>query len=127
MLTCTGKLQPGWYSVRTPVRQEWSFEKPGHLTLYGNPFTIATRESPAMLVRKQTAHSGVWRTSVEFEPETEYEEAGTAVFWSNFSYIALAIRKNGDGTELVLRWNEYETDKQVVSSDCNLDDLIRLR
>lgn len=68
-----------------------------------------------MVLRKQTSYAGTWRTVVDFEPETEYEEAGTAVYWSNFSYIALAIRKNGEGRELVLRWNAYEDDKQRVS------------
>lgn len=101
--------------MRTPVRQEWSLTaKSGHLTLWGNPFRIDQLESPALLCRKQQYHAGVWETILDFAPETEYEEAGTAVFWSNYSFIALVLRRRGDGLELVLRWNAYEDDRRQV-------------
>jgi beta-xylosidase len=106
----------GWYSVRTPVRQEYSLaHRPNTLTIFGNPFRIDQLESPALLCRKQQYHAGTWLTSLDFDPDTEYDEAGTAVFWSNFSFISLVVRKKGQGRELVLRWNAYEDDKRQVS------------
>jgi beta-xylosidase len=113
-------LQLGWYHVRTPLKREYSLaERPGHLTLYGNGYTINSTESPSMVLRKQTALSGVWSTAVDFNPQAAYEEAGTAVFLSAYSYVSLFIRLSGTGKrEVVARWLDEETDAVTVSCVC---------
>lgn len=49
-----------------------------------------------MLLRKQTAFEGEWRTNIEFEPALISEEAGTTVWWSKHCYASVGIRGLGD-------------------------------
>ena len=78
------------------------------------------QESPAMLLRKQTSYSQVWTTQVSLEAESETQEAGSVVFWSRWSYIALFIRRDpsGSGTQVVVRWIDEDTDETKVSPRC---------
>lgn len=65
-----------------------------------------------MLLRRQTAYNGTWRTRIEFDPADEWEEAGTTVFYSRWSYIALIIRRNKAGKkEVVVRWTDKSGNK----------------
>jgi hypothetical protein len=72
-----------------------------------------------MVLRKQTALIGVWSTAIDFSPQAPYEEAGTAVFLSAYSYASLFIRLSGTGKrEVVARWLHEETDALTVSPAC---------
>lgn len=52
-----------------------------------------------------------------YEPGNEWEEAGTVVFYSRWSYIAIVIRKNKDGKkEIVARWTEAAENKKTKVS-----------
>lgn len=67
-----------------------------------------------MLLRRQEAYNGTWRTRIDFDPADEWEEAGTTVFYSRFSYIALLVRKDKDGKkEVVVRWTDASDGKKV--------------
>lgn len=90
------------------MRQDYSLTaKTGHLTLYGNAYAIHDQESSAMILRKQVAFSGCWSTELEFSPSHENQEAGTCVYWSNWAYAAILIRRSRNGTrELVVRWTD---------------------
>ena len=69
-----------------------------------------------MLLRKQTSYSQVWTTQVSLEAESETQEAGSVVFWSRWSYIALFISRDlsGSGTQVVVRWIDENTDETKV-------------
>lgn len=70
-----------------------------------------------MLLRRQTAYNGAWRTRIDFDPADEWEEAGTTVFYSRWSYIALLLRRNKEGKkEVVVRWTEAAEGKKVKVS-----------
>jgi hypothetical protein len=70
-----------------------------------------------MLLRRQTSYNGVWTTRIVYEPVDEWEEAGTVVFYSRWSYIAIVIRKNKDGKkEIVARWTEAAENKKTKVS-----------
>jgi beta-xylosidase len=60
-----------------------------------------------MLLRKQTSYTQTWSTQVSLDPETETHEAGSIVFWSRYSYIALFLRKD----RVVVRWMDEITDE----------------
>jgi len=60
-----------------------------------------------MLLRKQTSYTQTWSTQVSLESETETHEAGSIVFWSRYSYIALFLRNN----RVVVRWVDENTDE----------------
>ena len=52
-----------------------------------------------------------------YEPADEWEEAGTTVFYSRWSYIALVIRKDKNGEkEIVARWTDADDGKAVKVS-----------
>jgi hypothetical protein len=49
-----------------------------------------------------------------YDPADEWEEAGTVVWYSRWSYIAILVRKNEKGEkEVVVRWTDAENDKAV--------------
>ena len=95
----------GWYHLRTPIHPIHRV-KNGQLTMYGNAHTISLFESPAILLRKQTAYSGVWTTALDFQPLDAYEEAGTTIFYSGESYAAILIRQGEISREVVVRWTD---------------------
>jgi beta-xylosidase len=65
-----------------------------------------------MLLRRQTSYDGTWTTRIKYEPADEWEEAGTVVYYSKWSYIAIVVRKNKDGKkEILARWTEASEDK----------------
>ena len=70
-----------------------------------------------MLLRRQTSYNGIWKTRIIYDPADEWEEAGTVVWYSRWSYIAILVRKNEKGEkEVVARWTDAENDKAVKVS-----------
>jgi hypothetical protein len=110
-------LELGWYRLRTPIGCHYSLSDPqGTLTLYGNAYTILDDECPSMLLRKQMSLSGTWSTLLDFNPTTSTEEAGTAVFWSKWAFMALLVRLGKDRRkEVLLRWTDPDGDDLKVS------------
>lgn len=70
-----------------------------------------------MILKKQTHLTGVWTAELDFDPSTENEEAGTAVFWSCFAYASVLVRKHaGEGKRsVVLRWTDPDCDEYKAS------------
>ncbi|WWD01008.1 hypothetical protein V866_007946 [Kwoniella sp. B9012] len=115
------KLDMSWYHLRTPVKQIYSLSNsPGALTLWGNAFCIQDVEAAAMLLQKQVSLRGLWSTSLDFEPRSSNEEAGTTIFWSCYAYAALVVRQGEQpGTrEIQMRWicEESEDVKTLTKS-----------
>jgi beta-xylosidase len=109
-------LQLGWYHLRTPLKKDYSLsERPGYLSLYGNAYRIDDSECPSMLLQKQTGFSGDWRVKLNFAPTEAGHEVGTAIWWSQFAYASIGLRKPFDedksGLEIVSRCYD-ETDDQ---------------
>jgi hypothetical protein len=49
-----------------------------------------------------------------YEPADEWEEAGTTVFYSRWSFIAIIVRKNKEGKkEIVARWTDADDKKAI--------------
>ncbi|KAL6233334.1 glycosyl hydrolase [Aspergillus navahoensis] len=89
-------LQLGWYHLRTPLKREYSLtDNPGSLSLYGSAYRITDAECPSMLLQKQPAVSVDWRVGLRFAPENALEEAGTAIWWSQFAYASIGLRMSG--------------------------------
>jgi beta-xylosidase len=106
----SGSLELGWYHLRTPIKPCHSFNgRENHLTLISNGFKMDQFESPAMILRKQTAYRGIWSTRLDFEPTNDFEEAGTVVFYSDVSYAAIIIKSVQGSKVIVARWTDPET------------------
>jgi len=49
-----------------------------------------------------------------YDPTDEWEEAGTVVWYSRWSYIAIVTRKTKEGQrEIVARWTDADNGKAV--------------
>ncbi|KAF4466299.1 xylosidase arabinosidase [Fusarium albosuccineum] len=79
-------LELGWYQKK----------KPGSLRLYGNCFDLSSPESPAMILRKQTAYNMTFRATMQFKPTVRGYEAGTVLWWSQYSYATLGVMADLD-------------------------------
>ncbi|KAL4976293.1 glycosyl hydrolase [Aspergillus desertorum] len=128
-------LQLGWYHLRSPLKREYSLtDNPGSLSLYGNAYRIFDPECPSMLLQKQPAVSVDWRVGLRFAPENALEEAGTAVWWSQFAYASIGLRMSeaGKGYEISFRGYTGEGDRfeetvHPIEWNTNIELLIRAR
>lgn len=116
------ELALNWYNLRTPLKPCYSLTQyPGHLTLHGNAYNITDFECPAMLLQKQKQHSVDWRTQLEFSPTKPGHEAGTTIWWSQYAYASIGIRKSdtgGEGWEVHCVAYDAEQDIFVVRDRC---------
>ncbi|KAL2843362.1 glycosyl hydrolase [Aspergillus pseudoustus] len=102
----SAELDLSWYHLRTPLKIEYSLaDNPGSLSLYGNAYRIYDSEFPSMLLQKQPELSVDWRVGMRFSSQNPLEEAGTAIWWSQFSYASIGLRKSEEeeGMQVVFR------------------------
>ncbi|KAJ0426194.1 putative glycosyl hydrolase [Aspergillus carlsbadensis] len=130
------ELQLGWYHLRTPLKREYSLsENPGNLSLYGNAYRVYDSECPSILLQKQMELSVDWRVGLRFSPENPLEEAGTAIWWSQFAYASIGLRKSEKGEyEVVFRGYTGKAEGDVfqetthpLASNTEINLLIRAR
>ncbi|KAL4984736.1 glycosyl hydrolase [Aspergillus falconensis] len=128
-------LKLGWYHLRTPLKREYSLtDNPGSLSVHGNAYRIADAECPSMLLQNQPAVSVDWRVGLRLAPANALEEAGTAIWWSQFAYASIGLRMSGggDGHELFFRGYTGEGDRfdekvHPIQGNTSLELLIRAR
>lgn len=73
-----------------------------------------------MVLRKQTSYSGLWSTTIEFEPTDTSSEAGIIATYSKWSFIAMLVRRGVDkALQLVLQWTDPDT-FEVTVRDCKV-------
>lgn len=118
------ELALSWYNLRTPLKPCYSLtQRLGYLTLHGNAYSITDFECPAMLLQKQKQHSVDWRTRLEFRPKKQGHEAGTTIWWSQYAYASIGIRRSStddEGWEIHCAAYNAEQDKFVVSHNSSL-------
>ena len=91
-----------WNHLRNPVESEYSLiERPGFLRLYGSDVNMSNQDSPAFVGRRQTDFNCVASTLVEFEPNSENEEAGLVVRGNDRHHYDIAVALK-DGKRQVL-------------------------
>ena len=86
-----------WNIVRTPSQLRYSLsEKPGKLSLWGNPYTLDDIATPAFVGRRQTELEMTVAVRMETAGIANGEEAGLAVYYNdNASYAISVIGRNG--------------------------------
>ncbi|KAI1187629.1 glycoside hydrolase family 43 protein [Nemania serpens] len=107
-------LELGWYQKNTPLKNCYSLtERPGYLRLYGNCYDLASPESPAMLLRKQSSYTESFEAKMEFNPRKAGYEAGVVVWWSQYSYATygLTLRERVDGEQVLTIASRVPTGK----------------
>ncbi|KII91874.1 glycoside hydrolase family 43 protein [Plicaturopsis crispa FD-325 SS-3] len=88
------KLDEGYYYLRTPYSPFHALVRSGKkslLRIWGSAVALGNRDTPSVLLRKQTALNQVFETTVDFEPETAREEAGATIFYSDFYHDEIFV------------------------------------
>ncbi|CAK5277866.1 unnamed protein product [Mycena citricolor] len=102
-----GALDLSFYFLRTPYKKFHSLTaRRGFLRLNGNSYALGDRDTPALLLRKQTSYTEVFETEMEFSPATNLTEAGVTIFYSDQLHDDIGIVGDGaGGRSVVTRMN----------------------
>jgi alpha-N-arabinofuranosidase len=86
-----------WNFLRNPYDGDWSLtERPGFLRLHGSAVTMSDKDSPAFVGHRQTDFNCVASTLLEFDPNSENEEAGLVVRGNDKHHYEIGVTlKNG--------------------------------
>ncbi len=92
-----GILGLQWNFLRNPEQGDYSLtERPGYLRLKGSAVTFDDQDSPTFVGRRQTDFNCVASTLLEFDPNSENEEAGlVARTFDGFHYEVGITLKDG--------------------------------
>jgi len=81
-----------WNYLRNSYDTDYSLtERPGFLRLHGSAVRLSDRDSPAFVGRRQTDFNCVASTMVEFDPNSENEEAGLVAFVNDKHYYQIGV------------------------------------
>ena len=87
------KLRPEWQFIRNPVARDWSLSaRPGYLRLIGSAATLDDVSAQSALVRRQRHFECLCRAQLDFEPQSDGEEAGIVVRAREGFHYDLALR-----------------------------------
>ncbi len=98
--------------LRNPKEEKYSLRnRPGYLELTLDPDTLSSRGNPTYLGRRQQSFDFIAETFVSFEPKSENEQAGIAIYQSQSYNYQFLIGKRRDKTKVSLvMTNKDETD-----------------
>ncbi|KIY73585.1 glycoside hydrolase family 43 protein [Cylindrobasidium torrendii FP15055 ss-10] len=106
-------LEGEWYFARTPYKRFYSLtEREGYLRVKGNAYAPGDRDSPALVLRKQTAYNQTFETLLEFSPTSNLTEAGIAVWRQDSMHDEIAVTGDADGKRYVIT-RKVEENEQV--------------
>ncbi|KAJ6632465.1 glycosyl hydrolase [Mycena sp. CBHHK59/15] len=87
-----------FYFLRTPYKMFHSLAaRPGYLRLNANAYALGDRDSPALLLRKQTSYVETFETQLEFGAPTNLTEAGATIFYSDQLHNDIGVVGDGSG------------------------------
>ncbi|KAJ8496769.1 hypothetical protein ONZ45_g12321 [Pleurotus djamor] len=97
-------LDPSFYFLRAPYKPFHSLTaKPGFLRLDGNPYAVGDRDSPALLLRKQTSYTETFESELQFRPTSNLTEAGLTVFYGDLLHNEIGIIGDSSARWIILR------------------------
>jgi alpha-N-arabinofuranosidase len=98
------ELRPGWVYTSFPEPNTADLvSKYSCLRLWGKPALPGDSQPNAFIARRQTELTSLTRTLVDYEPQSETEEAGLAVFMSQDYQYNLAVTRRGKQLVAILR------------------------
>lgn len=100
-------LDLAFYFLRTPSKAFYSLtSRPGYLRLYANAFALGDRDSPALILRKQTSYEETFETELDFSAPTNLTEAGITIFYSDLLHNGIGVIGDGvGGRRIITRTN----------------------
>lgn len=106
-------LAPAWSVVRTPREESWTLrERPGHLRLRLRPPSLADRDHPSFVARRQQHADFGAMCVLDFAPAGEDECAGLALRLDDDHHVLLVVSRGGEGR--VVRAVRREGDRATV-------------
>lgn len=69
-----------------------------------------------MFLQKQTAFTGQWEVTIDYQSPQEAHEAGTAVWWSKYAYASLGIR-GGEGGQRYIVFRSPDPDPDSAEAN----------
>jgi len=110
-------LDHRWNFLRNPRDEDWSLgERPGYLRLRGSPVSLADRDSPAFLGRRQQHFGMTASCLLDFAPQAENEEAGLTAFMNDCHHYAVVVAMR-QGRRCVVVKKRVGDMAQEVASD----------
>ncbi|KAF9017501.1 hypothetical protein BDZ89DRAFT_1045061 [Hymenopellis radicata] len=98
------KLDASFIYLRTPYKKFHTLaDRPGYLRIMGNAYAPGDRDSPAMLLRKQTSYEQTFETQLEFSPTLNLTEAGITIYVNEARHNDIAITSDGGKRYIVTR------------------------
>lgn len=98
------KLALQWNFLRNPNEDDFSLTaRPGYLRLNGSAVTLNDQDSPAFVGRRQTDLSCEASTLLEFDPNSENEEAGLALRNFDGFHYEIGVTLRGGKRQVFLR------------------------
>lgn len=93
-----------WNYLRNPNESDYSLtERPGFLRLHGSGVTMSDKDTPSFLGQRQTDFNCVASTSVEFNPNSENEEAGLVARQDDRHHYEIAVTLKDGRRQVLLR------------------------
>jgi xylan 1,4-beta-xylosidase len=93
-----------WNFLRNPHEADYSLtEYPGYLRLKGSALTMSDQDSPAFVGRRQTDFNCTVSTLLEFEPESDNEEAGLVARQNDRFHYDLGVTLRENKRQIFLR------------------------
>jgi xylan 1,4-beta-xylosidase len=93
-----------WNYLRNPVESDYSLtERPGYLRLYGTDVNMSDQNSPTFVGRRQTDFNCVASTLLEFDPNSENEEAGLVARQDDRHHYEIAVTLKNGKRQVLLR------------------------
>lgn len=91
-------LDNTFYTLRTPYAPFHTMTPSHTLQLKPNPYAPGDRDSPAMLLRKQTSYTETFETELHFpSPKTQLEEAGISIFYGDMLHNEIGVSGSPEG------------------------------
>lgn len=85
-------LDESFFYMRTPYKTFHSLTaRPGYLRIKGSAYAPGDRDSPAMLMRKQTSYEQTLEVQLEFRPTSNLTEAGVSVLVGDNMHNDIAV------------------------------------
>lgn len=117
----TTELPMNFLYLRNPKFENYSLTaKPGYMQLKLSPDWLSSTGAPSYVCRRQQSFDFLAETSVSFEPETENEQAGIAIYQSQSYNYQMLVGRHGEKTKVSLI--KTYADKMETIAEALLDD-----
>lgn len=113
-------LSSSYSMMREFINDKYSLtERKGWLCLRGDKYTLNDLAASSFIGRRQEEYEFIVKTKIDFNPTSENEEAGLAIYLDNEHHMELVVTVRNDKRTVILRKNV--ADINLETNGVNLD------